>query len=54
MKLLRTLAVASTSVVLLMGQAVAAFACAQHESARVMTGSSSIGNGQVPQPHRRR
>ena len=33
MKLLGTLAVASTSVVLLMGQAVAAFACEQHESA---------------------
>ena len=33
MKLLRTLAVASTSAVLLMGQAVAAFACEQHETA---------------------
>ena len=30
MRLLRTLAVASTSAVLLMGQAVAAFACEQH------------------------
>ena len=33
MKLLRTLAVASTSAVLLMGQAVAAFACEEHETA---------------------
>ena len=33
MKLLRTLAVASTSAVLIMGQAVAAFACEQHETA---------------------
>ena len=35
MKLLRTLAVASTSAVLLMGQAVAAFACPQHEPTAV-------------------
>jgi hypothetical protein len=33
MRLLRTLAVASTSAVLLMGQAVAAFACEQHQTA---------------------
>ena len=33
MKLLRTLAVASTSAVLLVGQAVAAFAWEQHETA---------------------
>jgi hypothetical protein len=33
MKQLRTLAVAATSAVLVMGQAVAAFACEQHESA---------------------
>ena len=35
MKLLRTLAVASTSAVLLMGQAVAAFAHPQHEPTAV-------------------
>ena len=33
MKLLRTLAVASASAALIMGQAVAAFACEQHETA---------------------
>jgi hypothetical protein len=33
MRQLRTLAVAATSAVLVMGQAVAAFACEQHESA---------------------
>jgi hypothetical protein len=33
-ELLRTLAVASTSAVLLMGQAVAAFACEEHEPQR--------------------
>ena len=37
MRLLRTLAVASTSAVLLMGQAVAAFACEQHQAAGSMT-----------------
>ena len=37
MKLLRTLAVASASAVLLMGQAVAAFACDEHDTAASLT-----------------
>ena len=54
MKLLRTLAVASTSAVLLMGQAVAAFAHPQHEPTAVSIDEPGpLGHGQVPQPHRR-
>ena len=52
MRQLRTLAVAVASAVLLMGQAVAAFACEQHEI-RSIDCPGSLGHGQVPQPRRR-
>ncbi len=52
MKLLRTLAVASASAALIMGQAVAAFACEQHEP-RSLDCPGPLGHREIPQPHRR-
>ena len=54
MRLLRTLALASASAVLLMGQAVSAFAHPQHEPSAVSVHwPGSLGHGQIPQPHGR-
>ena len=49
MRLLRTLAVASTSAVLLTGQAVAAFACEQHQTT-ALDCPGPLGHSQIPEP----
>ena len=43
MKPLRTIAVAVTGAVVLAGQAVAATACPQHDSAAALTGPARMG-----------
>ena len=54
MKLLRTLAVASASAALIMGQAVAAFACEEHETAALTARLARLPRNTTVSPSPRR